>query len=63
MQPHTTNTCPVPPDTLVRYDLGDGCTGEDYIRRAGNLDWGPGLGPDGEGRIVAYEVLMSAVEA
>lgn len=60
MLQHTTNSCPVHPDALVRFDLGDGGTGEDYVRRAGALSWGPGLGPDGEGRIRAYEVLMPA---
>jgi hypothetical protein len=51
---HTTDQCPVPPNSLVRYDLGDGRL---YVKRAGGIAWGPGAGPDGEGRVLRYEVL------
>ena len=53
-QQHTTDTIPTQPTTLVRIDLGDGCP---LIGPAGEFSWGPGLGPEGEGRIQGYEVL------
>lgn len=51
---HTTDSCPVDPDTMVRVDLGDGAP---FMDRAGDLSWGPGAGPEGEGRIVQYETV------
>lgn len=59
---HTGDGCPVPPDTIVAVDLGDGGTGADYIGQAGDWAWGPGLGDDGEGRILRYEVLIPAAK-
>ena len=58
MLEHTSDQPPVPADTLVRVDLGDG---QPLIDRAGALYWGPGLGPDGEGRIQRYEPITPAV--
>lgn len=48
---HLGNECPVPPDTRVAVRLVGG--GRDD-GRAGDLYWGPGLGPGGEGRIKSY---------
>jgi hypothetical protein len=55
MTPHTTDTLPVPPDVIVRVDLGDGSP---VVDRADAFNWGPGAGPDGEGRILGYEELQ-----
>lgn len=52
---HIGDTCPVDLRALVRVDLGDG--DNTYVAPAGEWDWGLGLGPDGEGRILRYEVL------
>lgn len=58
MTPHVTNRCPVHPDTPVSYRLkGDPEARQDL---AGNLFWGPGAGPAGEGRIAEYTPLVSA---
>lgn len=54
---HTGSACPVPSGTIVRVDLGDG---EVYAGPADEWHWGPGLGDDGAGRILRYEVLLSA---
>lgn len=54
---HTGSACPVPSGTIVRVDLGDG---EVYAGPADEWHWGPGLGDDGKGRILRYEVLLSA---
>jgi hypothetical protein len=54
MQPHTTDTIPTTPSAIVRVDLGDGCP---VIDRADAFNWGPGAGPEGEGRIQGFEVL------
>ncbi len=54
MKPHSGFVCPVDPNATVIYTLGDG---EVYRGRAGDLNWGPGAGPDGEGRILHYEVV------
>lgn len=53
---HTGNACPVPSGTIVRVDLGDG---EVYAGPADEWHWGPGLGYDGKGRILRYEVLQA----
>jgi hypothetical protein len=58
MIPHHTNTCPVSPDTYVRLDLGDGQLTEPQLAR--HCAWGPGCGPDGEGRIHGYVVVGNA---
>jgi hypothetical protein len=55
--PHIGNACPVAPDTFVMVDLGDGPRYADYAR---HFAWGPGAGPDGEGRIYRYAVLARA---
>lgn len=58
---HVGNDCPVPRNTIVRIDLGDGVIDDDeYVGRAGRFNWGLGPGDAGEGRIVAYEVLTAA---
>jgi hypothetical protein len=54
MQPHTTDTIPTNPGAIVRVDLGDGCP---VVDRADAFNWGPGAGPEGEGRIQGFEVL------
>jgi hypothetical protein len=51
---HTGNRCPLPADAVVRVDLGEGLPVQ---AEAGELDWGPGAGPAGEGRIHRYAVL------
>ena len=53
-QQHTTDTIPVNPGAIVRVDLGDGAP---VVDRAAAFNWGPGLGPEGEGRIKGFEVL------
>lgn len=60
MTPHTTDRCPVQPDALVVIDLGDGAP---VVDRADAFNWGPGAGPEGEGRIVAYDVLVPQRQA
>ena len=45
---------PVSPDTPVRVHLGPD---DSHVGLAGEFYWGPGLGPEGEGRIVSYDVL------
>lgn len=47
---------PVPSDTLVRIYLGPD---DSHVGLAGEFCWGPGLGPEGEGRIDRYEVLAA----
>lgn len=47
---------PVPSDTLVRIYLGPD---DSHVGLAGEFCWGPGLGPEGEGRIVSYQVLAA----
>lgn len=51
---HTGDVMPVPAGTLVRVHLGPGDT---HVGPAGEFYWGPGLGPEGEGRIESYDVL------
>jgi hypothetical protein len=57
MLPHVGAACPVAPDALVVVDLKDG---EFYADKAGRFAWGPGAGPDGEGRIHRFAVLATA---
>lgn len=55
MIPHTTNTQPCADDCIVVVRLaGDPAT---YPGRAADFAWGPGAGPDGEGRIDAYAIV------
>jgi hypothetical protein len=54
MQRHTGNDRPVPPDAIVLIDVGDG---QQYADLARHFDWGPGAGPDAEGRILRYALL------
>ena len=61
MTPHLSNTCPVAPDAWVCIDLGDGVSHE--AEQARTLNWGPGLGPDGEGRILGYTVVGAPADA
>lgn len=51
---HDGGPMPVPDETLVEEDL-DGA--DVLIERAGALDWGPGSGPDGAGRIHRWRVV------
>jgi hypothetical protein len=51
---HLGDVVPVPADTLVRAYLAPD---DSHVGLASEFTWGPGLGPDGEGRIVAYDVL------
>ncbi|MBX3601021.1 MAG: hypothetical protein KF863_10375 [Rubrivivax sp.] len=56
MIPHTTNTQPCADDCIVVVRLaGDPAT---YPGRAAEFAWGPGAGPDGEGRIAAYAIVQ-----
>lgn len=52
---HVGDECPVSPDTVVRVDLGGGCT---LVGLASEYFWGPGVGDDGEGRILRYAALV-----
>ncbi len=54
---HQGDVMPVSADTLVRVHLGPGDT---HVGPAGEFYWGPGLGPEGEGRIESYDVLGAA---
>jgi hypothetical protein len=54
MKEHIGDACPVAPDETVRFDLGDGRI---YVEQARSIYWGPGAGPNGEGRVLRYEVL------
>lgn len=54
MKAHVGDACPVPPLTQVRVYLGEDAHECGY---ANEFNWGPGVGPDGEGRILRYEVL------
>ena len=47
---------PVPSDTPVRVYLAPD---DSHVGLAGEFYWGPGLGPEGEGRIVSYQVLAA----
>ena len=47
--------CPVGRDETVRVFMGDASA----VGPAGEFSWGPGSGPEGEGRIDAYEVLSA----
>ena len=60
MQQHTSNSNPTQPDAIVRVDLNDGTR---VVDRADAFNWGPGAGPEGEGRIVAYDVLVPQRDA
>lgn len=60
MTPHTTNASPVPPATWVQIDLGDG---EQHIEQARHVAWGPGVGPDGLGRVLAYSIVAAPADA
>ncbi len=51
------NERPVPPGMLVAVDLGDGLP---LVERAGLLCWGPGLGPNGEGRVLRWARIEGA---
>ena len=48
---HIGNGAPAPADTPVWVYLGDG---EPFVEAAGVLNWGPGLGPNGAGRILRW---------
>lgn len=54
---HDTNTRPVPSGMLVAVDLGEG---RPLIDRADAFGWGPGLGPNGEGRIQRWTRIEGA---
>lgn len=54
---HAGDECPVSPDTVVRVDLGSGCT---LVGLASEYHWGPGAGDNGEGRILRYVALVEA---
>ena len=57
---HVGNECPVGKDEMVRvYLLGD--LAPLKPGPASGFHWGPGLGPEGEGRIESYEVLRANV--
>lgn len=56
MQPHILDTCPVHSGSIVLVDFGNG---DQYIERAGHLDWGPGGGPLCDGRIRLYAELIA----
>lgn len=54
---HTTNECPVDRDAMVFYHLaGEPPTEVHGPSRADHVHWGPGVGPEGEGRIDQYAV-------
>ena len=52
---HTGHTCPCPADTLVAVDLGDG---ELHTGPAASWAWGPGAGPEGQGRIHSWAPIV-----
>jgi len=54
---HVGDAAPVRADTLVAVDLG---AGRPLVDRAGLLCWGPGMGPDGEGRIHRWARIIGA---
>jgi hypothetical protein len=54
MKEHIGDACPVAPGETVRFDLGDGRI---YVEQARDIDWGPGGGPNGEGRVLRYEIV------
>lgn len=58
LTPHHGERCPVPAGALVAYRIADD-TGV-YIDAAGSVDWGPGAGPDGAGRVAAWALIASA---
>lgn len=54
---HVGNECPVDRDLMVEVRLAGDAGAECEPAKAGTWAWGPGHGPDGEGRILAYRVL------
>lgn len=56
---HVGYECPVPGDWMVGVDLGDGLVLSGDPARS--WDWGPGKGPDNEGRIQRYYVMSGEV--
>lgn len=57
---HVGNECPVDRDLMVEVRLAGDAGAECEPARASEWAWGPGEGPDGEGRILAYRVLRPA---
>ena len=55
---HIGKTCPTHPDAVVLYGL-HGEAGVVRVQRAGDLYWGPGAGPNGEGRIAGWRMLVA----
>lgn len=52
--PHRGDAAPVADRAVVLAYFGEG---EPLLERAAAVDWGPGCGPAGEGRVQTYRVL------
>ena len=57
MQTHIGNRRPVTASTLVRARL---LGGGEIVDRADAINWGPGLGDDGAGRVESFTVVCDA---